>query len=71
MIPDQIIGAFQLFNSLRKLNDDQTSFPTITVTFDYKNIHDTPLSMKFRIALIHKRDYPNFSLFEIRHAPVS
>jgi uncharacterized membrane protein len=65
VIPSQIIGAFQLFNLIRRLANIGISFPTMYVTLHYKNIHDKALSSKFRVGLWHIHDYPHFSMFKI------
>lgn len=65
VIPSQIIGAFQFFNFIRKLKNTDKTFPIITVTFNYKNIHDKPLSTKFKVGLFHVHDYLRYSIFRI------
>ncbi len=64
-IPSQMIGAFKLYNLVRRLKGKDETFPTIFVTFSYKNIHGRSLSAKFRVGLFHIHDYGHYSMFKI------
>jgi len=64
-IPSQIMGAFQLYNLIRRLRNSDTNFPAISVKFTYKNIHGKELNSKFMVGLFHIHDYPSYSMFRI------
>ncbi|HEX7904910.1 MAG TPA: hypothetical protein VF487_13620 [Chitinophagaceae bacterium] len=65
VIPSQIMSAFKLHNLIRRLKDNDNPFPTIHVTFNYKNIHEKALESKFRVGFLHIHDYQVYSLYRI------
>lgn len=69
-IPSQMMSAFQLHNLIRKLKNVDETFPTLNVTFNYKNIHEKSLDSKFRVALIHIHDYHDYSVYRIIHEQI-
>lgn len=65
VLPSQMMASFQLQNLIRKIKDGDIVFPTLFVTFDYKNIYGRQMSSRFRIGLVHVHDYGRYSVFRI------
>lgn len=65
LVPSQMMGAFQLHNLIRRLKSNDIIFPTIVVTFAFKDIHGKALESKFKVALVHVHDYLHYSIFRI------
>ncbi|WP_181308767.1 hypothetical protein [Rufibacter sp. XAAS-G3-1] len=65
VVPSQMMAAFQLQNLIRRLKDGDLVFPTLLVTFDYKNIYGRELSTKFRIGLVYVHDYGRYTVFRL------
>lgn len=70
VIPTQMISAFQLQNFIRRFKMDEIVFPTLFVTFDYKNIYGKKMSSKFRVGLFQVQDYGRFTVFRLAQEQV-
>lgn len=69
-VPNQIITLFNLYNIKRKSGQPIDDFPTILLSFDYKNIHGISLCSKFRVGLFHIQDFATFSRFKLLAEPI-
>jgi hypothetical protein len=65
MVPTQMMGAFQLINLIRRIKPGEIDFPSMFVTFTYKNIYGKAMVSKFRVGLYQVNDYGRFSVFRI------
>lgn len=65
IIPTQMMSAFQLQNLIRRIKGDDRVFPTLFVTFLYKNIYGKEMDVKFRIGLFHVQDYARYTVFRL------
>jgi len=65
VLPSQMMAAFQLQNLIRRFKDGDIVFPSLFVTFDYKNIYGREISSKFRIGLFHVHNYGRYTVFRL------